>query len=61
MSRKHRYNEDYNDYDYEDDYDNHRSPRKFKKDHDTASEKKKHWDRENHYADANDYDDSERR
>jgi len=44
-------------YDYEDDdYEEHRGPRKFKKD-EPPPEKRKKWDRESQYDRDHDYDD----
>jgi len=54
MPRRSEYEEDY-DYDDEDFEDNHRGPRRFKKE-EQSLEKKKKWDRERYYDRDHDYD-----
>lgn len=46
----------YDDFEYDDDNDDSRRPRKFKKNEPSVVEKKRKWDRESLYDKDNDYD-----
>jgi hypothetical protein len=54
MPRRSQYEEDF-DYDDEEFEDNHKGPRRFKKEQDNSSKKKK-WERESAYDRDHDYD-----
>jgi hypothetical protein len=54
MPRRSQYEEDF-DYDDEEFEDNHKGPRRFKKEQDQSSKKKK-WERESAYDRDHDYD-----